>query len=80
MANVQISKWEVAEMFGLEYLGEIEVTDKWHDTGYAYQFKFRDGGTFLIDQNGYDADNLEQGKEWAAEKVLAALGKLIVVN
>ncbi len=76
MASVQICKWEVAEMFGLEYLGQTP----WDRDKCTLYYKFKCAtGSFQIEENGWDCENEQQAKERAAEKLFAALAKLIVV-
>lgn len=75
MASVNISKWDIAQAFGLSPPRTVEIEGKWGDIETAFEFDFY-GKTYHIDyyQCSY-ADACEQ----AAEQVLDMIAKAAVV-
>jgi hypothetical protein len=82
MASVQISKWDVAQVLGLRYMG-CE-----HDATYQYQYDFDFHGKKLSVKEDYcTVSDRDTANEYAAEIVIdmiarAALGcdKSVVKN
>jgi len=69
MARVEISKWDIASMFGLVYKGEDARDD---NGGYSYYFMFK-GKEHIITQDYYNCPDEEEAKEQMAERVIQAI-------
>lgn len=76
MASVNISKWDIAQAFGLNPPRTVEIEGKWGDIETAFEFDFY-GKTFHMDyyQSSY-ADACEQ----VAGQVLAMIAKAAVAT
>jgi hypothetical protein len=75
MASVNISKWDIAQAFGLYYNGVIETKDKWGDDVDLHEFDF--AGKLIHVQSDYYT-NYEKAQEEAAEQVLSMIAKVTV--
>ena len=75
MASVQITAWDVAQAMGLRYMG-CE-----HDGDYQYTYEFDfNGSKILVKEDYYKVNDPCTANEYAAEKLFAALAKLIVID
>lgn len=73
MAKVEISKWEIAKMFGLEYLGVVPADKgEYRDMRHTYKYDFH-GKEMSVKGWIYEPDSTH---EKAAEIVLLAIGKV----
>lgn len=78
MAKFTLGSFEIAEKLGLKYLGEKELIDD--EPFYTYEYSIN-GQEFYVAYGWGDDDALseEEAHEEAGKRVMAALGKLIVV-
>ena len=68
MAKVEISKWEIAKMFGLTFIGEEEANSV--EEGYGWQYSFKINSQEIVVQHGMGDDEAyddEEAKEIAAD-------------
>jgi hypothetical protein len=79
MANVNISKWDIAQVMGLEYVGESDPPEDDYNSFY-YIFHYMDKKFVDIYHdiyNDYGAGDLEEAKEQAAEKLFDRIASLV---
>lgn len=69
MAKVQISKWDIAQLFGLEFI----LTD--HDSDYQYYYKYNFRGHEIVVQDSWSVGGQEDANEEAAQVVLDLIAK-----
>lgn len=74
MASVNISKWDIAQAFGLKHPHTVEIEGKWGDIETVFEFDFY-GKTFHID---YYQSSYADACEKAAEQVLDMIAKAVV--
>lgn len=76
MAKIEIGSWEIAEKFGLCFMGAKDTTDKWGDSAWHMVYDFH-GGEIKIREDGYSYPNQEDYHEKAAEIVLLSIGRAV---
>lgn len=75
MAKVDISKWDVAEAFGLEYNG-FDTVEEYGYPRYFHQFNLL-GKPWMNVFEDWPVENEEHAKEKAAETFLNRVAKLV---
>lgn len=76
MSKVDISKWNVAEAFGLDYVGTSQV-EKDGYLQYFYKFELL-GKPWMNVFEEWDVDNSDDAKEKAAKTFLKRVSELVV--
>lgn len=77
MAQLKIDAWDIAELFGLQYTGFEEYTDKYGDANYGYNFEFH-GKKLSV--NEWQYSGADEAKNAVAANLLLELGRNLVVD
>ncbi len=75
MAQIEIKKWDIAELLGLEYNGESSVDRS--DYSFSYRFDYLNEDYCEIPHDYYNCPDSNSAKEQAAEKLFVELKEAI---